>query len=130
MPFGTGSSSLYQGHQDEPRDFHVQETSVLSKSYLEAQHKKHAEPIDAEAVLNKCCNVQHQRKLQEREQNECALCLEEFRDNDDLLSLPCNHRFHGRCVMGWITSNHACCPSCRAAILEADDKLRTTALGS
>lgn len=49
------------------------------------------------------------------EQEECAVCLEEFRAGDNLVNLPCSHRFHSRCLVPWFhTSAH--CPCCRMSI--------------
>jgi E3 ubiquitin-protein ligase RNF38/44 len=42
----------------------------------------------------------------------CPICLDEFEAKQQLLRLPCNHRFHSDCLMPWIKS-HALCPICR-----------------
>ncbi|KAL6911201.1 hypothetical protein ACP4OV_000006 [Aristida adscensionis] len=47
---------------------------------------------------------------------ECAICLGEFREGDELRVLPhCAHGFHVACIDTWLAA-HATCPSCRAAI--------------
>lgn len=46
----------------------------------------------------------------------CSICLDEFAPRQQLLRLPCNHRFHSDCLMPWIKS-HALCPVCRFDIL-------------
>lgn len=50
------------------------------------------------------------------EQQECAVCLEEFRAGDNLVNLPCSHRFHSRCLVPWLHTS-AQCPCCRMSIL-------------
>ncbi|KAK9102105.1 hypothetical protein Sjap_019359 [Stephania japonica] len=49
------------------------------------------------------------------EQDECAVCLEQFSAGEKLMELPCAHRFHSRCLVPWLESN-AHCPCCRMGI--------------
>ncbi|KAF8404668.1 hypothetical protein HHK36_009556 [Tetracentron sinense] len=45
---------------------------------------------------------------------ECAVCLNEFEDDETLRLLPkCNHVFHPECIDEWLAS-HTTCPVCRA----------------
>ncbi|KAK1392585.1 RING-type E3 ubiquitin transferase [Heracleum sosnowskyi] len=47
----------------------------------------------------------------------CAICLGEFKENDELRVLPeCAHRFHVSCIDRWLGS-HPNCPLCRADIV-------------
>jgi len=36
--------------------------------------------------------------------SSCVICMEDFKDNDELTVLPCNnnHYFHASCVKAWI----------------------------
>ena len=44
---------------------------------------------------------------------ECAVCLSEFEDGEDLRTLPkCLHTFHVVCIDLWLYS-HTNCPTCR-----------------
>ncbi|XP_059276486.1 uncharacterized protein LOC132030764 [Lycium ferocissimum] len=49
------------------------------------------------------------------EQDECIICLDQFRIMDNLMQLPCAHRFHSKCLEPWLESN-ANCPACRMKI--------------
>jgi len=45
----------------------------------------------------------------------CAVCLSEFEDGDQLRRLPCGHHFHKRCVDQWLRRSNKC-PLCMGAI--------------
>ncbi|XP_059654496.1 putative RING-H2 finger protein ATL49 [Cornus florida] len=42
----------------------------------------------------------------------CAICLEEFSDEQSLTRMPCSHLFHGDCITRWLHTSHSC-PLCR-----------------
>ncbi|KAF9117177.1 hypothetical protein BGX27_000026 [Mortierella sp. AM989] len=46
---------------------------------------------------------------------ECAICLFDFEDGDELRHLYCDHFFHRSCVDRWLTKN-AFCPKCKRGI--------------
>ncbi|KAL8521161.1 hypothetical protein ACS0TY_011639 [Phlomoides rotata] len=51
------------------------------------------------------------------EGTDCAVCLNEFEEDETLRLLPkCNHAFHIPCVDTWLRS-HTNCPMCRAGIV-------------
>ncbi|TKY51013.1 E3 ubiquitin-protein ligase RNF12-A [Spatholobus suberectus] len=47
---------------------------------------------------------------------DCSICLESFTDGDQLIRLPCGHKFHSVCLDPWI---RCCgdCPYCRRCIV-------------
>lgn len=46
----------------------------------------------------------------------CIICLENYKLDELLTTLPCTHSFHKLCLEGWLQS-HATCPICRQTIL-------------
>lgn len=42
----------------------------------------------------------------------CAICLEDYRDNDNLGKLQCNHKFHYECIDNWFSNSNIICPLC------------------
>ncbi|KAK4280369.1 hypothetical protein QN277_012000 [Acacia crassicarpa] len=57
---------------------------------------------------------------------ECAVCLNEFKDNETLRLLPkCNHVFHPSCIEAWLSS-HVTCPVCREKLTPDYDQVAIT----
>lgn len=52
-----------------------------------------------------------------KESLECAICLNEFQEDETLRLLPkCDHAFHPDCIDSWL-SGHTTCPVCRANLV-------------
>lgn len=50
------------------------------------------------------------------EQNQCSICLEDFKQNEVIVTTPvCHHNFHKKCLQEWLNS-HFNCPFCRSDI--------------
>lgn len=45
---------------------------------------------------------------------ECAVCLCEIKEVDEIRELQCQHYFHGDCLDKWISYRHSTCPVCRS----------------
>ena len=48
----------------------------------------------------------------------CPICLDEFEDNDLLVLLPCNHRYHYECIIRDHIFLVKDCPYCRSPLPE------------
>ena len=46
---------------------------------------------------------------------ECPICLVEFEDGDKIMSLPCFHQFHAKCIGKWLKESKNC-PTCREEV--------------
>ena len=50
-------------------------------------------------------------------ENNCSICLEEFKNEDILKKLNCTHIFHKDCLGIWINNNNnKTCPLCRRVV--------------
>lgn len=57
-----------------------------------------------------------QRKRLSATQTQCAVCLDQFEDSDEVCrTLVCGHKFHVLCVNPWVTQR-GCCPLCRLVV--------------
>lgn len=56
-------------------------------------------------------------KIMEMDEDECAICLEEFKEGDEcrMLLPSCFHIFHKACVDPWLFKDGSC-PLCRAVL--------------
>ena len=50
-------------------------------------------------------------KLME-EKRKCCICLEDYKNDDEVLTLPCIHLFHSDCIKTW-TKRQNNCPICK-----------------
>ena len=56
--------------------------------------------------------------------NECTICLLKFKNNDQVVPLPCNvdHLFHIECLLNWANHNYKC-PICRQPIIASRSEI-------
>mmetsp|Transcript_24279 Transcript_24279/g.47218 ORF Transcript_24279/g.47218 Transcript_24279/m.47218 type:complete len:448 (+) Transcript_24279:50-1393(+) len=47
--------------------------------------------------------------------SECALCLEEYTEGEEILKLSCNHLFHEGCIGPWLVKSLSC-PLCQKEV--------------
>ena len=74
----------------------------------ETQNIVNIERIKENTTLNRNTREQWSNK-------ECGICLEEFKQNEYIRTLGCNHCYHKRCVDKWFKKNMSC-PVCRTDV--------------
>ena len=60
-------------------------------------------------------------ELQNEDNDTCAICLEEDEDDNKMVKLSCNHKFHQKCIEDWVKVQHSSgvvpqCAICRQKI--------------
>ncbi|XP_077245668.1 uncharacterized protein LOC143885400 [Tasmannia lanceolata] len=46
---------------------------------------------------------------------ECVICCMAYKNRDTLITLPCKHQYHSKCVIQWLKLNKAC-PVCNEEV--------------
>ena len=46
------------------------------------------------------------------EKKNCVICLEDFRNGENVINLPCIHLFHKNCINDWLKNQNSC-PICK-----------------
>ncbi|KAJ8648086.1 hypothetical protein MRB53_001109 [Persea americana] len=70
-----------------------------------------------ESVINSISKCKYKRDEGLVEGTACSVCLNEFREDENLRLLPkCRHAFHLPCIDTWLRS-HVSCPLCRANVV-------------
>lgn len=66
---------------------------------------------DKNVDVSKIVSIRFSKKTKEINES-CTICLEEFKTNNIMYGLNCNHYFHKRCITKWFKKNINC-PNCR-----------------
>ena len=62
------------------------------------------------------CDVRNKAgKEKDTSEIECAICMVEFVEMDEILTLTCFHKFHASCIETWFRTQNWC-PICRNKI--------------
>ena len=56
-------------------------------------------------------NIEDVSKLDSDKKN-CVICLEDFKNREKAIILPCIHLFHKNCIKSWLKKNNSC-PICK-----------------
>ena len=92
---------------------------------IKASHEQLIERASRNAVVNAVVRSKFNPE-DFKEHTECAICMNEFAENEDVTPLPCNsaHYFHTECITPWLKTNNTC-PMCRKEVNAAGfDSLR------
>ena len=48
-------------------------------------------------------------------ENQCSICMTDYEEGEEILTLLCFHKFHAECIETWF-KNQDWCPVCRLKI--------------
>lgn len=57
---------------------------------------------------------------------ECSILFDSFKEDDDIIQLPCNHCFFVEPIMKWLTEDNCECPVCRYKFDSMEKNVRET----
>jgi len=43
----------------------------------------------------------------------CVICLQDYKQDEEIKTLPCGHEYHSTCVDPWLARHNRTCPTCR-----------------
>jgi len=50
------------------------------------------------------------------DKKDCIICLCIFTEENDIISLNCNHTYHSNCLKIWLSLRNKICPTCKRNI--------------
>ncbi|KAF9970280.1 hypothetical protein BGZ73_007031 [Actinomortierella ambigua] len=81
-----------------------------------------ADLAPTEVVSNLPVKVFYTSKLKENDPRECVICLEDYKDEDEIRILPCKHEYHVSCIDNWLTTRKKFCPICKRDICNPTER--------
>jgi hypothetical protein len=51
-------------------------------------------------------------KLLPEEKKACVICMNQYKQGEKILTIPCCHIYHSECIKDWFKSNDTC-PICK-----------------
>ncbi|KAJ3257542.1 hypothetical protein HK103_004451 [Boothiomyces macroporosus] len=130
FPMTTVDMKLTQEELDELKIVVYQKKNLqsVSKLTLVDDTPSNLQSVSRITLQEKLETVQEGTVLQvdkevEPEENEkstdetCAMCLEDYEDNDQLRELYCGHRYHSSCIDVYLLNQKRICPVCNADAL-------------
>lgn len=76
--------------------------------------KKHLCEADLETLR---VRVHRSDDVQDSDATDCHVCLCEFEEEDEKMTLPCGHEFHKQCIVQWLTAQSTACPIDRLEVM-------------
>lgn len=71
----------------------------------------HPKGASTKSIVRNITNFIYQRE----DEDSCCICLEAFKQDEELVRMHCEHMFHEKCVTDWLKLN-ATCPMCRSKL--------------
>ena len=95
-------------HDRRPRDPFNFVNMRMMLDQLDTNLESNAHSTDMQ-ILNELpeTKIEDVNKLDNDKKN-CVICLEDFKNGDEALFLPCIHLFHKTCIKNWLKTNNTC----------------------
>lgn len=84
--------------------------NVLQRSLNDKNPMKQVITKEEEKKLK---SIKFKDVLSKNENEICTITQDVFKDDDEIIQLPCNHCFHKDAILNWLTKEKGECPVCR-----------------
>ena len=84
------------------------EEIVLNDNIIYMNKQNH--PADKQLI--KKLSVNKIKDIKNLTIKNCSICLENFKNGDNFIALPCIHIFHPECIINWMNTKNIC-PLCK-----------------
>ena len=81
---------------------------------IEDDYDDYRQPLDEEIIDS--LPIVKIKDINKLDEDKCIICMENFKENDDTISLPCIHIFHSECIKKWLQIQDYC-PICKFVIV-------------
>jgi len=86
-------------------------------------HRRYQEQKRRQDLAERALKMLKQRKLKTtdalvKDEETCAVCIDEYKSNDQVTELPCHHSFHKKCIEPWVLDKGTC-PMCKVNVFQA-----------
>ena len=87
------------------------------REIIERRHNINENDNEMYNILNQLpvTTIEDTKRLND-ENKKCVICLEDFKNFDKSIYLPCIHLFHEKCITDWVNTKKEFCPVCRSKI--------------
>lgn len=92
--------------------------SRIIEEFLRNDPNRHGPPPASAESVNKLKETKFCEESSHSK--ECTICQEDYKKDETILHLPCEHNFHKACVTEWL-SRHNSCPVCRKPLDQVVD---------
>ena len=73
--------------------------------------KDNIKEVDKDDKLSKEIHFLEFKIIGDFENNECIICLDNMKKDDDIIIIKCGHKYHKTCLMKWFNKKKIC-PEC------------------
>lgn len=94
-------------------DANFQENFVINESlYDRAPVKK----VITDEIKNNLEKILYKNAKNKEKYAQCCITQDEFKDDDEILQLPCGHCFFYDSIIKWLTEESCACPICKNSL--------------
>ena len=92
--------------------------NFILKKVMEQHAQNHRPPPANEDTIAQLPSI-HVKIANLGEHVDCAICQDEYKEDELVKQLPCHHLFHPACIENWLKVNGTC-PVCRHSLVTPD----------